>query len=205
MELRYDAAFAMQNRVLRTLPLDGVPVFHSSSTRFWTPHSGRTFLPNDRAALGFPKSDRDFLGGWCAQASDRYARIGVRRITIMQRSIITALQSQSVDPLVEDESIPDFDAFMEAQSLDGAQRTLCFKPLDTVKLVKSLHGQPELTFRNPEEPEDDDVLKDTKKPFTQFSERTDDGKATQKPAQLLWERIPKRARQPFNLVTTCAC
>ena len=142
----------VHNRVLRTLARDGVPVFHSS-TRFWTPHSGRTFLPS-AAALGFPKSERDFLGGWCAQASDRYVRIAIRRITKMQRSVITALQSQSDDPLAEEESIRDFEAFMEAQSLDAAQRTLRFKSLDAVKLVKALHGQEELTIRNPEETED---------------------------------------------------
>ena len=143
LELRYDAAFAIQNKVLRTLARDGVPVFHSSSTRFWTPHSGRTFLPSATAALGFPKSERDFLGGWCAQASDRYARIAIRRITNMQRAVIKALQNQSDDPLAEEESIRDFDVFMEAQSLDAAQRTLCFESLDSVRLLKAPHGQEE--------------------------------------------------------------
>ena len=165
LELRYDAAFAIQNRVLRTLAWDGVPVFHSSSTRFWTPHSGRTFLPSGTAALGFPKSERDFLGGWCAQASDRYARIAIRRITNIQRAVIKALQNQSDDPLAEEESIRDFDVFMEAQSLDAAQRTLCFESLDSVRLLKAPHGQEELTIKDPEEPEDDFVLKDTEEVF----------------------------------------
>ena len=43
-------------------------------------------------------------GGWYAQASDRYARIAIRRTTNMQRSVITAWQSQSDDPLAEEES-----------------------------------------------------------------------------------------------------
>ena len=50
---------------------------------------------------------------------------------------------------------------MEAQSLDAAQRTLCFKSLNAVKL----HGQEELTIRNPEEPEDDIVVEDTEEAF----------------------------------------
>ena len=165
LELRYDASFAMKNRVLRMLARNGVPVFHSSSTRFWTPHSGRTFLPSATAALGFLKSERDFLGGWCAQASDRYARIAIRRITNMQRSVITALQSQAVDPLAEDESIRDSDAFMESQSLDASQRTLCYKSLDSVKLFEAPHSQEELTITTPDEPEDGIILEDTKEAF----------------------------------------
>ena len=172
LELRYDAAFAMQNRVLRTLARDGVPVFHSSSTRFWTPHSGRTFLPSSTAASGFPKSERDFLGGWCAQASDRYVRIATRRITNVQLSVITALQSQSVDPLAEDESIRDFDAFMESQSLDAAQRALCFKSLDSVKLFEAPHSQEELTITIPEEPEDGKILEDTEESFPELQQET---------------------------------
>ena len=31
--------------------------------QFWTPHSGRTFLPSATAALGIDKSERDYLGG----------------------------------------------------------------------------------------------------------------------------------------------
>ena len=210
LELRYDAAFAMQNRVLRTLAQDGVPVFHLSSTRFWTPHSGRTFLPSATAALGFPKSERDFLGGWCAQASDRYARIAIRRITNIQRSVITALQSQSDDLLAEEESIRDFDAFMEAQSLDAAQKTLCFESLDSVRPVKTLHGQGELTIRNPEEPEDDIVLEDTEEAFhpVQPTSKRRKGNAEARTATL--GEDPKEAREQlfghnWNLVTSCVC
>ena len=105
------------------------------------------------------------MEGWCDPESDRYARIAFRRITNMQRSVITALQGHSVDPLAEEESIRDFDAFMEAQSLEAAQRTLCFKSLDAVKLLKALHGQEELIIRNPGEPEDGNVLEDTEEAF----------------------------------------
>ena len=196
MELRYGAAFAMQNRVLRTLALDIVPVFHSSSTRFRTPHSGLTFLPSATAALGFPKSERDFLGGWCAEASDRYARIAVRRITNMQRSVIGALQSQPSDPLAEDESVCDFDAFMESQSLDAAQRTLCLKSLNAVKLVTPLHGHQELTLRNPEELEDDIVMDDTEEAFhtVQPTSKRQQGNATERLRTAASGENPKEAR-----------
>ena len=102
----------------------------------------------------------------------------VRRITNMQRSVITALQSHSSDPFAEEESIRDFDAFMESQSLDAAQRTLCFKSLEAVKLVTPLHGQQELTLRNPEEPEDDVVTDDTEAAFHAVQPQANDRKAT---------------------------
>ena len=51
-------------------------------------------------------------------------------------------------------------------------------------------------------------LKTQKKPFTQSSQPANDAKVTQKLAQRLWERIPKKPEQPFghnwNLVTTFA-
>ena len=79
-ELRYDTAFAIQHRVLLTLTADGEQLFAPHMPQFWTPHSGRTFLPSAAAALGCDKAERDFLGGWSAQGSDVYARVAKRRI-----------------------------------------------------------------------------------------------------------------------------
>ena len=70
-----------------------------------------------------------------------------------------------MDPLAEDESIRDFDAFMESQSLDAPQRTLCFKSLDSVKLFETPHSQEELTITTPDEPEDGIILGDTEEAF----------------------------------------
>ena len=44
-ELSYDAASAMQNRVLRMVKSSDEFLFCPSATRFWTPHSNRTFMP----------------------------------------------------------------------------------------------------------------------------------------------------------------
>ena len=85
-ELSYDTASAMQNRVLRMVKSSDEFLFCPSATRFWTPHSNRTFMPSATATLGFEKSVRDFLGGWSAQASERYARIAAQRFRNMQRT-----------------------------------------------------------------------------------------------------------------------
>ena len=62
-ELRYDTAFALQNRILALVQNGDEQLFAFRATSLWTPHSGRAFLLSDAPALRFPKSDRDFLGG----------------------------------------------------------------------------------------------------------------------------------------------
>ena len=82
-EMRYETGYGLQNRVLLHLG-DGKERLHiPGTTQFWTPHSGRAFLPSATALLGFDKTDRDFLGGWTAQGSDRYARVSRTKIQNM--------------------------------------------------------------------------------------------------------------------------
>ena len=97
-ELRYDTAYALQSELLASLSLSGNPLFTKMITPFWTPHSGRAFFPSSAAALGIAKEERDFLGGWSAQGSDRYARVAQLRITKIQQRVIVALQSKTSDP-----------------------------------------------------------------------------------------------------------
>ena len=49
---------------------------------------------------------RDFLGGWSAQASERYARIAAQRIRNMQRTVVAELQKDLVDPFNSTDSSP---------------------------------------------------------------------------------------------------
>ena len=118
-ELSYDTASAMQNRVLRMVKSSDEFLFCPSAARFWTPHSERTFMPSATATLGFEKSVRDFLGGWSAQASERYARIAAQRIRNMQRTVVAELQKDLVDPLAEAETLVQFDGFLSEQGAGG--------------------------------------------------------------------------------------
>ena len=61
----------------------GAKVLTAEATLFWTPRSGRSFLPSCTAALGFPKEERDNLGGWSPQGSDTQARTAKLRISSM--------------------------------------------------------------------------------------------------------------------------
>ena len=64
-ERRYALGYATQNRLFTSLvDSKGANVLTAEATVFWTPHSDRSFLPSCTAALGFPKEERDCLGGW---------------------------------------------------------------------------------------------------------------------------------------------
>ena len=61
-EMRYGMGHGLQNRVLLHLG-DGKERLHiAGTTQFWTPHSGRAFLPSASALLGFDKTD-EWLDG----------------------------------------------------------------------------------------------------------------------------------------------
>ena len=88
MEFRYALVYAIQNRLLASLvDSKGAKVLTAEATVFWTPHSGRSFLLSCTAALGFPREERDYLGGWSPQASDTHARTAKPGISSMQRSV----------------------------------------------------------------------------------------------------------------------
>ena len=129
-ELSYDTASAMQNIVLRMVKIGDELLFCPSATRFWTPHSNRTFMPSATATLGFEKSVRDFLGGWSAQASERYARIAAHRIRYMQRTVVAELQKGFVDPLAGAETLVQFDGFLSEQGAPEEKRSRCVKLLE---------------------------------------------------------------------------
>ena len=69
-------------------------------------------MPSATAFLGFEKSVRDFLGGWSAQASERYARIAAQRFRNMQRTVVAQLQKGLFDPLAEAETLAQLDEFL---------------------------------------------------------------------------------------------
>ena len=189
------------------LARNGVPVFRSSSTRFWTPHSGRTLLPSATAALGFSKSERDFLGGWCAQASDRYARIAIRRnhkhatfihhcvckvrlwilLQKTNRSVILALHGISKPGCISKNSLFQVSGFCQAvRNASQPGRTHSHDSRRTRRWHHSRRHRRSIS-----------------------SQQAIDAKVTQKLAQRLWERIPKKPEtalrsQTGNLVTTFA-
>ena len=92
IELKYEIGYAVQNRIMALLSYKNIPLFPVPVTSFWTPHSGRSFLPSCCAALEFSKDDRDYLGGWSPQGSDRYARVSAMKITNLQRAVVRSIR-----------------------------------------------------------------------------------------------------------------
>ena len=140
-ELRYSIAHAMLGRVLGTLTLDGIRLFPFQIQQYWTPHSSRAFLPSATLILNFPKSQRDFLGGWNPQASDRYARTARRAITVMQKAVVRAIHSRKTDPLSEKDLAEHVEQYLSEQ---------CVPQDSIVQCVSSL--RPQFSLREIPEP-----------------------------------------------------
>ena len=118
----------MQTRLLQTLSVDGEPLFLHKVAKFWTPHSPKNFLPSAAAALDVPKPDRDMLGGWAAEESDRYARVSKYRIMHVQRQVArTFSDASNTDPLHELETFQDFAEFLKRE---GASEVECSRYLN---------------------------------------------------------------------------
>ena len=104
-ELLYSAGFAILTRLLCSLRFPSAQLLVPQLAHFWTPHSGHSFMPSCTTLLGFEKSQRDFLGGWSAQGSDRYAPVAKLRVENMQKAVSKAIHSgASEDALGESET-----------------------------------------------------------------------------------------------------
>ena len=129
-ELKYDQGYTLQNRVLREFQIANSKMFQRPVTNFWTPHSGRTYMPTATQVLAFPKEERDFLGGWLAQAGDRYARTARRKIANMQRTVAREIRTKSAGRLAEEETSRSLQDFLETEGLPEAERNENVKRLE---------------------------------------------------------------------------
>ena len=120
---RYDPVSALQTRFFRALEVGGARLLClTNSPHFWTPHSGRTFLPSATAALGFDMPDRDYLEVCSALVSHPYARLATRRVAKMQRAVVAALQQRASDQFRDRESLEQLDAFLKEPCVQNTER-----------------------------------------------------------------------------------
>ena len=124
-ELKNDQGYAL----LRELKLAISKMFQHPVTNFWIPYSGRAYMPTATQALVFPKEERDFLGWWLAQASDRYARTARRNIANMQRTVAQEIKTKSAGRLAE-ETLRSLQDFLEPKELPEAERNEYVKRLE---------------------------------------------------------------------------
>ena len=59
------------------------------------------------------RSDRDMLGGWSAEGSERYSRAAKFKITSMQQTVSATFWSAELDPLAEGDDIDLLGPFMK--------------------------------------------------------------------------------------------
>ena len=97
-ELKYSTAFAVQTHIISTATYRGLRIFGNSTGHYYTPHSGRNFMPSAAAVLGFAKTERDILGGWAADGSQRYTRTAKYKIGQMQIAVASTFKNPDPDP-----------------------------------------------------------------------------------------------------------
>ena len=66
------------------------------------------------AVLGFSKCDRDVLGGWSAEGSERYSRAAKHTITSMQKAVSQSFTSSDLDLLGEAYDIDALGIFLKS-------------------------------------------------------------------------------------------
>ena len=82
-----------------------------STGHYYTPHSGRSFMPSAASVLNFSWSDRDMLGGWAAEGSDRYSRAAKYKIELIQQAVSKTFKSAEHDPLAEADDLDALGTF----------------------------------------------------------------------------------------------
>ena len=167
-ELKYDTAFAVQTRLLMSLEYRGTRVFNKALPHYWTPHSGRNFLPTVASILGTPTQEKNFLGGWSAEGSERYNRLAKYKIAQIQRDVIKlVLNKETPDPLVEKDSLRELADFLRAHQVDEEEITRSLQLLNSrrvhnVERSQSVDLHPiDLQLEESLEIEDDPTEKDT--------------------------------------------
>ena len=153
MELKYDAGFALQNRIVSWLTLEGSAHIPPQLTGFWTPHSGRSFMPSCCAALQFPLGQRNYLGGWSAEGSDRYARVAALRIRSLQGAVVRSIQAgPEGDPLREQETLSHLQQYGEDKKVQPDEMVPLIRNLETWQPHRAPRAAAVLEMRT-----DDDV------------------------------------------------
>ena len=71
-------------------------------------------MPTASAVLNFSRSDREMLGGWSAEGSERYSRAGKFKITSMQQAVSSTFKNPDHDPLAEADGIDLLGQFLKS-------------------------------------------------------------------------------------------
>ena len=136
-EHRYDTAFGVQSRILSSLCHCGNRRFNFAFPRFWSPHSGRNFLPTAASALGIWTQEKNLLEGWSARGSEQYNRLAKSKIAQIQREVVNRIWDKDAqDPLSETDSLRELTEFFRAQLIDETEITRSIRLLPSRRYVE---------------------------------------------------------------------
>ena len=133
-ELKYSTAFAVQTHITSTACYRGLRVFENSTGQYYTPHSGRNFMPSAAAVLGFSKSEHDILGGWSAEGSQQYTRTAKYKIAQMQTAVASTFRNSEPDQLAEADDLDSLADFLRSwdvpeEPIRKSQRSDSLEPI----------------------------------------------------------------------------
>ena len=136
-ELGYDTAFGVQSGILSYF-FRGNRLFNFAFPHFWSPHSGRNFLPTASSALGISTQEKNLLGGWSARGSEQYNRLAKYRIAQTQREVVNRIWDKDAqDPLSETDSLRELAEFFRAQLIDETEMTRSIRLLSSRRYVET--------------------------------------------------------------------
>ena len=99
-------------------------------------------MPLATGASGYHRQERDLLGGWSAQGSERYTMLARRRISAMQVTVAKRLQDKMcADLLCEAEAHESLESFMREFGVPSAEVERTMKLLtsrDYTRTVKQI-------------------------------------------------------------------
>ena len=81
---------------------------------YYTPNSGRNFMPSATSVLNFARSVRDMLGGWASEGSERFSRTAKYKIELVQQGVSKTFKSAEHDPLAEADDLDALGTFLKS-------------------------------------------------------------------------------------------
>ena len=99
-------------------------------------------MPSGAGALGFSKADRDVLGGWSAERSERYTRTAKFKIAQVQSAIAATFRDPDSDQFAEAGDIDELADFLPAwevpeSSILRTKKILCSQTFSDLERITS--------------------------------------------------------------------
>ena len=104
-------------------------------------------MPSAAAVLGFAKSERDILGGWSAEGSQRYTRTAKYKIAQMQIAVASTIKNSEPDQLAESDDIDSLADFLRSWDVPEASirkslKILCLRSYADLERSDSIEPIP---------------------------------------------------------------